>query len=275
MMRTMKNTPITLIACLFLLLPNLLWAFPNNSLKPGGIAIIAASPSSLAAPTIRYRGKPVALIQGKTNWLGIVGIPLKAKIGKHFVHITDATGRKYRRSFTIKKHPYRTQRLSIRNKNKVTPNKKSRQRIAREYTLKKRLRHTYSNFTPQLNFIKPVAGRHTGSFGVRRILNGQKRNPHSGMDIAAPQGRAIKATAKGKVIYVGHLFYTGKVVYIDHGQGVISLYAHMSKISVKRGQWVTRGQVIGKVGKTGRVTGAHLHWSVYLNGAAVDPALFL
>jgi len=275
----MKNSPHTFITCLFFCLPfslpSSLLAFPKNSLKPGGIATIAASPARLAAPKVRYHGKLVTVVRGRTNWLAIVGIPLKAKTGRHFVNITNAKGKHYKRSFTIKAYPYRTQRLHIRNKDKVNPSKKSRQRIARESAIKKRLRNTYSHTTPQLNFITPVLGRRSSSFGVKRILNGKKRNPHSGMDIAAPQGRSIKATAKGKVLYIGNHFYTGKVVYLDHGNGVISLYAHMSKILVKRGQQVTRGQVIGKVGRTGRVTGAHLHWSIYLNGTAVDPALFL
>ncbi|HHL19187.1 MAG TPA: M23 family metallopeptidase [Thiothrix sp.] len=275
----MKNTFSPLITypllCLLLLLSNTLLAFPKNSLKPGGIAIIAASPAHLTAPNVRYHGKRVALVHGKTNWLGIVGIPLRAKTGRHFVNITDAKGKHYQRSFTVKTYPYRTQRLHISNTNKVNPNKRSRQRIARESAIKKRLRNVYSRTTPQLNFLIPVTGRRSSSFGVKRILNGEKRDPHSGMDIAAPQGRSIKATAKGKVLYVGNLFYTGKVVYLDHGQGVISLYAHMSKIMVKKGQQVKRGQVIGKVGRTGRVTGAHLHWSVYLNCTSVDPALFL
>lgn len=95
------------------------------------------------------------------------------------------------------------------------------------------------------------------------------------MDIASPSGRSIKATSSGKVIYAGNLFFTGNVVYLDHGNGLISLYAHLSKILVKKNQTIKKGQTIGKVGKTGRVTGPHLHWSVYLNGNAVDPALFL
>ena len=95
------------------------------------------------------------------------------------------------------------------------------------------------------------------------------------MDIAAPTGRSVKAVETGKVLYVGDLFFTGKVVYLDHGNGVLSLYAHLSKINVKLGQQVKRGDIIAKVGKTGRVTGPHLHWSVYLNGNAIDPTLFL
>lgn len=278
----MKNIPYPLTAfisllfiCLLLALPSTVWAFPKNSLRPGGIAIINASPARFSAPKVRYNGRTVALVRGKTNWLGIVGISLKAKKGKHVVSIVDAKGKRYKRSFTVKSHPYRTQHLHIRDKNKVTPSKQSRQRIARESAIKRRLRNTYSRSTPQLNFVTPVKGRRSSSFGIKRILNSKKRDPHSGMDIAAPLGRVIKAAATGKVLYVGNLFYTGKVVYLDHGKGIISLYAHMSKISVKRGQWVKRGQAIGNVGRTGRVTGAHLHWSVYLNGTAVDPTLFL
>ena len=123
--------------------------------------------------------------------------------------------------------------------------------------------------------IRPTIGRDSGRFGLRRILNKQKRNSHSGMDIAAPTGRSVKAVETGKVLYVGDLFFTGKVVYLDHGNGVLSLYAHLSKINVKLGQQVKRGDIIAKVGKTGRVTGPHLHWSVYLNGNAIDPTLFL
>ena len=120
-----------------------------------------------------------------------------------------------------------------------------------------------------------MAGRDSGRFGSLRILNKQKRNPHSGMDIAAPRGRSVKSAEAGRVLFVGDLFFTGNVIYIDHGNGLLSLYAHLSKISVKKDQVIKRGQIIGKVGKTGRATGAHLHWSVYLNGNAVDPSLFL
>lgn len=271
----MKNSSKFITLLFLCCLSSSLLAFPKNSLRPGGIAIIAASPASLAKPKITYHKRPVALIRGKTNWLAIVGIPLNATIGVHSVNIVDAKGKKYSRSFRVKAHHYRTQHLTISNKNKVNPSKKSRQRIARESALKKRLRNTFTPTQPQLNFIKPVAGRHSSSFGLKRVLNRQKRNPHSGMDIAAPNGRPIKATAKGRIIFVGNLFYTGNVVYIDHGNGVISLYAHMSKTTVKKGQNVQRGQVIGKVGRSGRVTGPHLHWSVYLNGTVVDPAVFL
>ena len=218
---------------------------------------------------------PAALVKGKKSWLAILGISLDAKSGAHKVSITDATGKKSIKTFTVKPHKYRTQRLTISNKNKVNPNKASTKRIEREFVLKKKLKTTFSLTPPHLNFIKPVAGRDSGRFGLRRILNKQKRNPHSGMDIAAAEGKTVKAAEAGRVLFSGDLFFTGNVIYLDHGNGLLSLYAHLSKINVKQGQEVKRGEVIGKVGKTGRVTGAHLHWSVYLNGNAVDPALFL
>jgi murein DD-endopeptidase MepM/ murein hydrolase activator NlpD len=250
-------------------------AFPRNDLKPGGVAVLAVAPSNSVKPKVIYQKKPVAVIKGKQNWLAVIGIPLSAKIGRHSVSVSQAAKKSIVKTFSVKRYPYRTQRLTIKNKNKVNPNKKSTKRIEREFFLKKKLRKTYTASAPHFNFIRPTTGRDSGRFGLRRILNKQKRNPHSGMDIAAPQGRSVKATESGRVLFAGDLFFTGNVVYLDHGNGLLSLYAHLSKINVKKGQQVKRGQIIGKVGKTGRVTGAHLHWSVYLNGNAVDPSLFL
>jgi len=274
---TMKNLIKPSLFLLFVLLSTSVFAFPRNDLKPGGIAIIPVGSINKPKPQVFYTKKPVAVIKGKTNWLAITGISLDAKVGTHHVSIqdTDHIKQKHKSSFKVHHHKYRTQRLTIRNKNKVNPNKKSMQRIMKEMKLKKRLIKTFSQTTPQLSFIKPVSGRDSGRFGARRIFNKQKRNPHSGMDIASPSGRSIKASSSGKVIYAGNLFFTGNVVYLDHGNGLISLYAHLSKILVKMNQTIKKGQIIGKVGKTGRVTGPHLHWSVYLNGNAVDPALFL
>lgn len=271
----MKKTllSVALIASYILVSP--LLAFPRNDLKPGGVAVIAVSASNSVRPNVTYQKKPVAVVKGSQNWLAVVGIPLSAKTGRHSINIVHSTRKKTIKTFNVKNYPYRTQRLTIKNTNKVNPNKKSTKRIEREFFLKKKLRGTFTASQPHFNFIKPTTGRDSGRFGLRRILNKQKRNPHSGMDIAAPQGRSVKATETGQVIFAGDLFFTGKVVYLDHGNGLLSLYAHLSKINVKKGQRVKRGQLIGKVGKTGRVTGPHLHWSVYLNGNAVDPSLFL
>ena len=213
-------------------------AFPANSLRPGGIAVINVLSANQAKPIVTYKSSPVALVKGQQNWLAVIGIALSAKSGKHTVNIRETSGRISKKHFRVKSHNYKTQRLTIKNKNKVNPNKKSSKRIEREYLLKQKLKKTFSPQAPKMNFIRPVAGRDSGRFGLRRILNKQKRNPHSGMDIAAAEGKKIKASESGRIIFVGDLFFTGKVIYLDHGNGLISLYAHLSKIHVKQGQQV-------------------------------------
>ena len=124
-------------------------------------------------------------------------------------------------------------------------------------------------------FDRPVPGRQSSPFGVRRFFNGEERNPHSGLDFAASTGTPIKAPAAGKVILVGDYFFNGKTVFVDHGQGLISMFCHLSAIDVAVGQEIPRGGVLGKVGSTGRATGPHLHWNVSLNGSRIDPAIFI
>ena len=125
------------------------------------------------------------------------------------------------------------------------------------------------------SFIPPKAGKFINSFGRKRFFNNEERAPHSGLDIPAPIGQKVVAPADGIVVQTGDYFFNGKTVLIDHGQGLISMFCHLSKIEVSKGQHITQGELLGLVGNTGRVTGPHLHWVMSLNDARVDPQLLL
>ena len=126
-----------------------------------------------------------------------------------------------------------------------------------------------------LAFILPVEGELGSRFGVRRFFNEEPRSPHVGLDVAVDRGTPVKASALGQVLAVDDYFFNGKTIFVDHGNGLITMYCHLDRIDVKAGDTVSKGQLIGLSGKTERATGPHLHWSVVLNGAMVDPELFV
>ena len=146
--------------------------------------------------------------------------------------------------------------------------------LERHYAEKARAQSVKALRTPkqmwELPFIRPVPGTVSSPFGVRRFFNGKPRKPHSGVDFRGPTGTPIKATAAGTVKIVDDFYFSGKIIYIDHGAGVVSVYCHLSEMLVKEGQHVVAGEVIGKVGATGRVTGPHLHFGVAVQGTMVD-----
>jgi murein DD-endopeptidase MepM/ murein hydrolase activator NlpD len=170
---------------------------------------------------------------------------------------------------------YPEQRLTIKNQRQVEPNPDDLARIEREQAHTARIKAIFSDFAPSTAFILPARGRLSSRFGLRRFFNDQPRNPHAGLDVAAGQGSPVSAPAAGIVVDTGDYFFNGNTVFIDHGQGLITAYMHLSRIAVKAGQRVAAGQLIGAVGATGRATGPHLHWAVLLNNTPVDPELFL
>ena len=247
-------------------------AQPRQLLVPGGVAIIDLEPGSDSG--YRFLDKPVLVTKIEGKPAALVGLPLSLNAGEHFIE-KRSDGQVFKKFFEIKQKQYSTQHITITDKRKVNPYASDMERILAEKKRKQKARNHYSMVDVDVDFLRPVEGISTGSFGRRRVFNGQKRRPHSGMDIAAETGTPVIAPSAGKVIETGDFFFSGNLVYIDHGQGLISLFAHLSEIDVSIGEQVEKGQTIGKVGATGRVTGPHLHWSLGLNGNWIDPALFL
>ena len=263
----MKQTLLTLL----LLLPIAAQALPRAQSTPGGVAVLPLDiPMESARPNATYQGRPVFTYAHLDGWYAYVGVPLKAKLGTHQLSVNGADY-----SFSVADKAYKTQSLTIKNKRKVNPNAADVERINSERSRKLSAKRFYSDTLLGEDFIEPTPGPRSSSFGLRRIFNGQPRNPHTGMDIAAPEGQAIIAPADAVVREIGDFFFSGNLIYLDHGYGLISLYAHLSQFDVQVGDHVLQGQKIGEVGSTGRVTGPHLHWSVGLNGEWIDPALFL
>jgi len=274
-----KSIPLTVSLGVFFLLSLCATAaesYPRPDPVPGGIAIIELGLDTPAPPSVFYGKKRVLVRRAGKQWQAVVGLPLSTKAGIHKLRIVAAQNKIYQREFSVHTKKYKEQHLTIKNKRMVNPTAEDMKRIRAE---KKIIGAALSRWTEQAHvateFILPVDGRLSSPFGLRRFFNEQPRKPHSGLDIAAAEGTTIKAPADGIVITRGNYFFNGNSVFIDHGQGLVTMYCHMSEIRVEPGTKVRQGDPIGKVGMTGRVTGPHLHWSVSLNNARVEPGLFL
>ncbi len=243
-----------------------------NKPVPGGVAVVDLG-AATSAPSVRYQNKPVLVIhEDQQRWIALVGIPLSVKPGNQQISVNG----NQTLSFQVGSKHYMEQRITLKNPQQVNPNAANLKRIERELTEQTRAYQQFSARQPSnLLFDRPVKGPLSSPFGLRRFFNGEERNPHSGLDFAANTGTSIKAPAAGKVILIGDYFFNGKTVFLDHGQGLISMFCHLSAIDVKLGDEIPRGGHLGKVGATGRATGPHLHWNVSLNDARVDPAIFI
>ncbi|HKW82462.1 MAG TPA: peptidoglycan DD-metalloendopeptidase family protein [Burkholderiaceae bacterium] len=274
----MMANPLRALAALTLALTSLAThavELPREHRVPGGVATIALGDAA-EAPRVRFNDQPVLVVKDGGQWTAVLGIGLAVAPGPMTLQIQRG-GAPGSEAVRLEVVPFRyaEQRLKVAP-GKVDLSKADLARYERERVHLAAVAATFSAAPPPtLRLQQPTPGVRSSSFGLRRVFNGQSRNPHSGMDIAAATGTPVIAAAAGRVIDTGDYFFNGNTVWLDHGAGLLTMYCHLSAIDVKPGDMVNAGERIGAVGATGRVTGAHLHWSVSLNHAMVDPALFL
>ncbi len=249
---------------------------PERQATPGGVVVVELAGSSESRPEARFKKKKVMVIEKDRKWLAVVGIPLSTKSGKHSVQYRYPERNDWlSKEIVVDEKAYPEQRLTISNKRKVDPNEEDMKKIRADSVIIGKAKRHWSDEVIATRFKLPVAGTLSSRFGLKRFFNGKPRRPHGGLDIAAPEGTPVYAPAEGIVVETGDFYFSGKCIFIDHGQGLLTFYAHLSKIDVKPGQKLSRGQKIAEVGQTGRVTGPHLHWSVGLNQTWVEPVLFI
>lgn len=252
-------------------------SLPESADVPGGIAIvplvsIATSPT---APLTWLGDQPVLVTSDHNEWYAVVGLSLDMTPGPHELRVQIGSETKAQ-AFVVNPKNYPEQHITLKDESKVELSPADLARAERELGEITELKHHWRAAPDtDLAFILPVKGELASRFGLRRFFNGEPRAPHAGLDVAVASGTPVKASAEGEVLAVGDYFFNGKTIFIDHGNGLITMYCHLKRIDVHGGEAVSKGQRIGLSGQTGRATGPHLHWSVILNGAMVDPELFI
>jgi len=250
-------------------------ALPAEDRVQGGIALLDLGPSSAPLPRATLADKPLMTVAIDGRWVAVVGIALAAPPGTLAVAVEDCAGRR-EVLVTVGTKPRGEQRIKLADDRMVNPPPTDMARIEREQPRIGAALNTFRAVTdPPPTLTLPVQAPLSSGFGLRRWFNDAERRPHSGLDLAAPEGAPVAAPADGVVVETGEFYFNGNTVFIDHGNGLVTMYNHLSRIDVRPGQALRTGTVIGAVGATGRVTAAHLHWGVTLNGTSIDPELFL
>jgi hypothetical protein len=251
-----------------------------RSIQPGELVILTIA---TAAPTdaVRVRAFDHDLSPFRVDastWQVLVGIDLDASTGAHPVAIdtgASPAAAKTTYSLVVKPKAFPTRTLVVDDAF-VNPPAAEMKRIQEDQDRLNRVWQSSAKTKLWTGpFIRPVAEAANSAFGKRSVYNGQPRGSHGGADFESPAGTPVKAPGSGRVALAGDLYFTGNTVVIDHGLGLFSIFAHFSAIDVHEGDAVTGGQVVGKVGATGRVTGPHLHWAIRVAGARVDPLSLL
>jgi murein DD-endopeptidase MepM/ murein hydrolase activator NlpD len=252
-------------------------SLPQSSNVPGGVAIIPLGSVSTGADTPQtwFGDQPVLVTSDHDKWYAVVGLPLDTTPGAHELRVKIG-GVTKTQDFEVSTKNYPEQHITLEDTSKVELSAEDEARADRELAAITELKHHWrAAQDTDLAFILPVKGRLASRFGLRRFFNEEPRAPHAGIDIAVARGTPVRASARGTVLAVGDYFFNGRTIFVDHGNGLITMYCHLDRIKVKTGETVRKGQRIGLSGQTGRATGPHLHWSVMLNGAMVDPELFV
>jgi murein DD-endopeptidase MepM/ murein hydrolase activator NlpD len=268
----------TKLALLLLAWPLLAHAgLPVASSVPGGVALVPLGNASTVVqrPQAWLGEQPILVASDHGQWYAVVGLALDMAPGSHELRARISGETKALR-FEVNPKDYPEQHIKLKDNSKVQLSPADEARAEREIAAIKELKlHWQEAPYTDLGLELPVKGKLGSRFGLRRFFNGEPRLPHAGLDVVAARGTPVKASAQGRVLAVGDYFFNGNTIFLDHGNGLITMYCHLSRIDVKTGEAVGKGQRIGLSGKSGRATGPHLHWSVVLNGAMVDPELFL
>ena len=242
------------------------------------VRLTVPNEAGISAVSILWQNKTIPYSRAGSEWVAVIGVDLDVKAGSYptTIRVTKkgATGdvtEKRALTILVKAVKYPTTQLKVADQY-VDLSPENAERALRE---QKELEVIHGTVSREMYwtdpFVVPIAGENGANFGHRRVFNGQARAPHAGADLHAATGTQIHATNRGRVVLAKDLFFTGNTVIVDHGLGVYSLYAHLSRIDVDVGMMVDRNQLLGLSGATGRVTGPHLHWGIKVQNARVDP----
>jgi murein DD-endopeptidase MepM/ murein hydrolase activator NlpD len=273
----MMRIPLAALAALLLAPPSISISATSRSLQPGELVLLSITGPERADPIrVRVFDRDVAAYPaGDREWRALIGIDLDVKPGTYPITVEAGARARATYDLVVKRRIFRTRRLTV-NEAFVTPPPSEQERIDREAALLAAVWNAPAAerlwSTP---FVRPVPQEANSAFGTRSIFNGKPRNAHGGADFLSPAGTPIHSPNAGRVAVARDLYFSGNTVIIDHGMGLFSMLAHLSAIDVHEGERITPGQILGRVGATGRVTGPHLHWAVRASGARVDPLSLL